>query len=294
MTDTLFDVLAGVARELPGSWYEGIADAGASDALSFADKDIGGTDDTWNRGTALVLRTAAGAAPQGQTRIINDYDAKGGALGDGLVILETAFSAVVTAGDTIALWKPRYRRSQIIGRINQALLDITLPYENATDTVSVATDNVYTLPTNFDPQNLLQVWVAVDIDNTAWVPIYHWAPYTDAAGVHKIRFDDYFTSDMAIKFIRGGYHAKLAADADTIDSRIDLNMLTWMSIVRVLRWRYNKYTSPPEQITNALNAALREEARLKGKHMPFLPGRQIRLPSSLSGMGGGRPSYPVT
>lgn len=263
MTD-VFDILLGVGRKLPASWHEGQATGGSTTTI--VDIKIGSSDDVYNEGTALIWDTTDDAAPKGESAVISDYVA-----GSGVVTLSNALTAAVASGDRYGLIKPRFERGLIIGYINDALSDIKLHETDDTSLDTVSDTKSYALPAGVNADNLLQVWIA---SATAapfnWSRIYQYTVDHDG-GTHTLRFYNQPISSRDIRLVYWASHAEVANDSDTIDPRIHKDLLTWMTVRRVLEWRYFRFSAPPDRETNALNASLRREDEMVARWMPVLP-----------------------
>lgn len=267
---TVAEILWGVGSKLPGVWHAGKADGGAVGYI--LDTEIGGSDDVWNGGTAIIRATTDGLAPQGESRIISDYDAKGNSNGEGYVEVETNFSAVVGAGDRYGIIKKRYRRELIIQKLNEFLEDEVMLEEIDDSSLDTAANTkLYTLPTGVTKINLLQVWIA---ERTSapynWQRIFKYRVEQDG-GTHSLRFYDYPIYARDIRLVYWTNAAAVYDDDDVLDRRIHQDWAIWETVARVLEWRYSKFSVPPQREQNALNAALRRRAEKRRAYMPTLP-----------------------
>lgn len=273
---TVFDVLHKVGSNLPGVWYTGKAQGGSDTTIQ--DEFIGGTDTSYDGGTALVIDTTDDAAPKGESRLISDYDSRGAGAGDGLVTVGTAFSAAIESGDRFGLIKARFTRARILEKLNDALDEIKLPEIDDTSLDTASDDKTYALPTGVNKQNLLQVWIAADTSAPFnWQRLYHYRVDQDG-GTHTLRVYRQPITTRDFRLVYWTTHSEVYADDDTIDPRIHIDLITWMTVRRLLEWRYFKFTTPPDRETNALNAALRRENTMQEMYGIVLPKETPILP----------------
>ena len=99
MTDTLFQAILELGLEL-GNAYSGTASAGTTTTI--VDTNIGGDDDDWNGGTALIVDDASGSDIEGVFSVIDNYDSA-----TGTVTLSDTLSAAVAASDEFVLIPPK-------------------------------------------------------------------------------------------------------------------------------------------------------------------------------------------
>jgi len=255
---TVFDVIKKVAEDLPGSYITGVADSGSTTTIVDGMTPGGESDDIWNHGTALIYYDAAGlgAAPTGESAIIADYTGASGTV----VLEDPGLSAQVDGGDRYGLVKPRYRRSLIVDKMHDALSEIKLQFENTTLTTADST-KTYTLPDGITERNLL--WVEIATRTSAplnYERVFDYWPESSALHTHTLTFKAYPISGYTIRLTYWSTQSNIYNDDDVLDDRIHIDLISAMTLRRVLEWRYQKFSVPPDRITNALNAALRREA----------------------------------
>lgn len=272
---TVFDVIHKVGEDLPGSWITAKASTGSTAVTTKAiDPLIGGSDDAYVKGTIIVFNTGGGVAPQGQSRIITDYEAA-----TGTVVITDAFTQGVVSGARFGIIKPRYRRELIVGKMNDMLGDIMLPEED--DTLVTLTDTTdYELPAAVNKTNLLQVWLATeDAEPWEWRRLFHYNVEHDTLNSKwYLRFDQQYMVGHKLRLKYWAKSGPFYLDADVLDPRINLSLIAAKTLRAVLEWHYGKFSTPPERITNALNAALRREAEAEGTYGIKLPKETPMMP----------------
>ena len=133
MSYNLFDLTLRVARAL-NAVEEGIATSG--DTTSLIDSNnLTQDDDFWNGGTAWIIQDSAGAgaAPEGEYSIINDF---ANATGD--ATLRSTLSAGIASGDRYAIADNEYPLNDIISQINAALDDMGPVVFTDTTSITIA------------------------------------------------------------------------------------------------------------------------------------------------------------
>ena len=215
-----------VASEL-GITLEGIATGGST--ATIVDSSRTEADDFWNGGTAWILYDAAGAgaAPQGEVKVITDYALTGGTITCG------TWSAAPGAGDRYAIADKRVPLRTIEQQINSALLSVgRVPMESTTLTTAV-NQTEYTLPTN--GQDLRQVWIQTkqnDSDDNYWQEMVNWKV---AAG--KLILPDQPNSGYSLKLVYAAYHNTLANPTDTLSEYVPLVRVIYPAILNCLTWQ---------------------------------------------------------
>ena len=238
MSYNLFDLTLRVARAL-NAVEEGIATSG--DTTSLIDSNnLTQDDDFWNGGTAWIIQDSAGAgaAPEGEYSIINDF---ANATGD--ATLRTTLSAGIASGDRYAIADNEYPLNDIISQINAALDDMGPVVFTDTTSVTIADNQTeYTLPTAIVGGELKEVWFQnddSDSDDNRWTPVYNWYVQKTATGTADELILPYqFASGYDLKLVYTANHAELYDVTDKLSEDIDIRQVVYRATLNMLR--YNK------------------------------------------------------
>ncbi len=268
---TLFQLIHTIGQELPRAWKSGTADTGSTTTIQ--DAQLGGADNSHNVGLALLTRDAGGAgvAPEGESRIVEDYDAKGAGDGDGLVTVETAFSVAVAVGDKYGIISRRYRKDSILEAINDSIAEIKLADQDDTTTDTASDTKEYAFPSGITPENLLQIWIATSTSAPwNWHRIYRYYIEEDD-GAFSVRFHDLLVASRNVRWVHWARGLSLWADDDALDARINDRLIKWKAVVKLLERRRMQFIAPPARLTDKLNASLRRMAEVESEYTPTLP-----------------------
>ncbi len=278
------ELIPKIGQQLPGSWAAEEAAGGDVDHL-FQPR-IGGSDTSWTGGTVCITQTDDGLAPQGETRHIRKYDAKGDPRGSGLILPDQPFTAPVEQGDKFGLIKKRYPKQQILSQMNEAFRDIKLPQYNY-DTILTSGVLTYVLPVGVTQDTLLQVHYERDETYNSWLRLYEYEIVDE-----EIQLALYPADARILRMTFWKNHDSMYADLDEIDSRIHADMIMWMTARRVIEWRYQRFFAAPQRETNALNDAIRRENDSMAKHRVRLPQKTPVLSRTARVATGRRLPYP--
>jgi len=164
-------------------------------------------DDYWNGGTIWIL-SAAGAAPEGEFKLITDF-ASG-------VFTFNAVSAAIEDGDRYAASEAKYPYDILMDAVNLAIAQYRYPKIDTTLTV-IADQTEYTLPSAVQHGRLREVYVATqaDADDRQFEKVGEWWTVETGSGQLLIIPDGLETG----KVLRLDYeliHSDISGGSNTI------------------------------------------------------------------------------
>lgn len=242
MTVTFADLAYEVANAL-GATRGGTAEAG-SDADNIVDALYRTEDDDYfNKGTAWILHTTDGLAPQGEMRAIENYVG-----GTGTVTVATSFSAATAAGDIYALEKGRYHLPLLRDKINAALRKLgSIPRVDTTSITTEANKTEYDLPAlaNFDLRGVFIQGNKDDSDDNRWVPLLNTdIEWSDAAGgTWKLIFPYQPPTGYAIKLEFTALHARMMEQDDELWDSVHPDRVVYEAALNALQHYRDKIRS---------------------------------------------------
>jgi hypothetical protein len=213
---TAFEMLVRLARELNDS-FEGSATGGS--ATTLVDTRLAYPDDTWNNGTLLMVSGARAST----TIVPTDWV-------EATATLTIPTGTAIAAGAKYILVKPRWPRSELLRALNVGLSKQAIIKSNETLTVTADTKE-YTLPSGVAGVVRVESGTAA----LGWTPHQHWQEQEG-----KLVFYNHEPTDTALSLRLRYYpaqHAELTADTDTIDVKIDLDLLQLEALASIYqRW----------------------------------------------------------
>ncbi|MFQ5409991.1 MAG: hypothetical protein ACE5FI_16405 [Anaerolineales bacterium] len=279
MADNLSDVVLALGRDL-GILTEGQATGGSTTTI--VDSALGGSDDDYNDGWALVVRDGGGAsaAPEGEFNRVSDYVSS-----SGTITVDTAFTAAVASGDSYAVATALYPLNQIRAAVNRALQDRS-KWVPAVDTSSLTTASAqteYALPVAAKG-NLLEVYIQTrtnDSNDNQWRRIHDWdaQPQTGAAGsTGLLIFPRTLPVSRTLKLVYLAPQSAMFAYSDKLHELIWTERLVKEAKVQALMWQLQRGGTDDPLLLQLVNDAKRERelARLR---MPVVaPQESHRFP----------------
>lgn len=278
MTTTLFDLTLAVAREL-GILQEGTASGGSTTTIVDSTERTE-ANDYWNLGTAWITYDAggAGAAPQGQFSVITDHVSS-----TYTMTLRTTLTAAVASGDRYACCRVAEGGvswlSQIIGKINTALMDVgPVPQTNITQ-ITVADDQTeYTLSTAMG-RDLREVWVASDTDTNdyQWRKVYNWRvqQHSTAGTADTLIFPYQPQTGYAVKLVYAALHPDLAIYSDYLSDHVAKERVVYPAVLEC--YRYRKGITGWDKWDNEIERWERKVEWVKANRPVHLPARTGKL-----------------
>jgi len=255
MSDNLFDLTYWTARLL------GIVREGYATANGDADKkDIIDTtnrteaDDYWNSGTVWILYDAgaAGAAPEGQYAIVEDF-----VNSSGTIDFSAALTVATGTGDKYAIGKKRYDFNLLTQKVNEALFDLgTIPVTDITSLDTIAEQTEYSLPiaANLD---LREVWIETNIDDTdnyRWRKISDWyVQRTDIGTADLLVFTLQPTTLRDLKLVYMGVHPELRIYTDKLSESVHPNLVIYEAALKCLLYRKQKIGEMDPTLSEQIN-----------------------------------------
>lgn len=259
---TLFDALLGTAQ-LVGVTRSGKTTSGGT-ATTLIDSTLMDTTDSYNGGTLFWTGSSL-------TRRITDYAQTSGTLT--FAATSVAITAAQYAAD-VYYAVTNMRREDIVQAINMALrqigavtsLDATLAVINDTQQ--------YTLPAGVS--NVTRIAISDDItDPLDYHRVWNWREF---GGTLYIDTPILQPAGRTIRLFYDTAPAQLNADADVVNSLIDLNRLTWTAAYHFFRNRLAIEGNQDARVNMLLDEARGKAEQLARSH----PVRRIELDTKLA------------
>lgn len=280
MAYNTFTTMVQAARALQ-ALHEGQASADSAGVLTVVDSllpSLGWSrDDLFNGGTVFVIRDGAGAAPEGQSRVVTDYTGS-----SGTITVAQAFTAAVGTGDYYGVMTNRYPRSILLGKMNEALMEMGDVPTVDTSLTTVGDQLEYALPVAAKG-DLREVWLA---RNTA-AP-YDWEPqlttrteWTAAGSAGALIFPRQPRVGYAIKLVYMATHPQVVPEnsAALISEYVPLDWLALATAVKCAAWRLEGPGDDRQAMTALLNDLMTREATARRRRQRGMPTTHTRLPS---------------
>lgn len=216
---------------------EGVATGGATTTI-IDTVERTEADDFWNKGSAIILKDAAGAsaAPEGEIQVISDF-----VNSTGVITLRTALTVAVASGDIYAIARSFIPLRVVISKIN-AVLSEDIGYMLFTDKTSLtiaANQTEYSLPAAC--YELREVWLQgdkSDSDDNLWSRVYGWRVETTATGTADLLILPYqYGTDYDLKLEYMGVHPELYAYSDKLAEGIAPERVIYPAALGCLEWR---------------------------------------------------------
>lgn len=234
------------------------------------------SDDDWKNG-ALFLIAADSAAPEGEFQRISGYTDSSGTF-----TVDTAFSAVVAAGDTFGFVSDYYPFRSLIELANaglRALGDIALVDTTSLDTAAGVSEYAASLawkrrrPMMIDYQGRS----GTSGDNQ-WVRVYDWEfipALPNATGL--IIFNEELPQGRDIRIWYVDSHPRVAAFSDAISETIAPELAVAAAVERALRWQNSRQGGGDPFLQQRWNDAQIELARARVSFPIWTPRRISKL-----------------
>lgn len=261
---TLFDAILEVAK-LVEEVRTGITTAAGS-TTTLVDADTTEPADFWNNGLLLFQEGAL----SGKTAQVIDYDLTTHTFTFGT---QTAAPGI---GVAYSVAEQKYRRSDLVRAVQQALLDIgPITHEDVSLTL-VADQEEYDLPAGVS--NLVEVEIATNDEAPyGWYTHYWWNESDDG----HLRFDpDYVPEEAVGNIIKLHYnqpHASVSADSATISPGIKIELLRWLAAVNLYRSKYESTGKNDPALLELFNEAKTVAAQMMIIYAPRRKQKTIRL-----------------
>lgn len=185
-----------IARRL--GRFEVVTASGGTTLTATSTSDLYHADDFWNGYTLYVQSDAAGtgAAPQGETRVVTDYDQATQTLTVGL-----AFTAAIAASDILEVHPSHYSITELGNLMSDAIMAAgNYWYQEVWDEHSLdaaAGTFRYSLPAG--GCKLRGVYVRRG-SNQRWVPYHHWEVKRMRGARFLVVSSDIGTGDLALHY----------------------------------------------------------------------------------------------
>ena len=219
-------------------------------------------DDSVVLGTMLIVATTDGLAPQGEFSRISAY-----AESSTTFTVDTAFTAVVGAGDECLIIHSQFRLDELISMANRALRDIGEMYK-IDSSITTSGTKQYDLPVAAKGYRPARIDIYVDADTRAPISAFDYIP-SAAGSVGSIIFQYDPPTAKTLYITYSQPHPRVSDFDDAIDEDIAVPLAKWSLVVQLYRWQ-----NPDDRgQINAMNEALRNYEMAKQRYKMWKPSR---------------------
>jgi hypothetical protein len=283
---TAFDLMLAMAQRAQ-QYAKGTATGGTTTTI--IDTNLLGeyaflNDNDLAPGTAFIVTTTDGNAPQSESRLIKTYDESANTANT------IAFSVAVGAGDTYVVCP--IRRDLFFMALNSALEDLgPLPYTDDTSLDTAANTLRYTLPTNAR-RDLRQVWVANHASSPYdWEENREWYVVPEDTTLNLVfRRQPRYARD--IRLVYTSEHPYVDDDADEIHDLAPREYLIWRGVFHIFNQQMQSPGVERSLNTGLMNQAAEYAANALEKYPVPQPHYSIIF-SSYPDADVYRPQYPI-
>lgn len=212
-------------------------------------------------GTAIVLETSDHLAPEGEMRMITDYDS-------GTQVLTTeSFSAAVQAGDKVGIVSPLFPLEDMVELANialQKLGEIDIP---DTTLSFVANQTEYLLPTSITerPIGVFRQTVQSSANNQ-WQEVSGWDVIPQAVGTQWKLVLPVLPQNYSIMVLYRAAHPKLTAYDSTIHSSIHPELAVCALVTEALQWYNNQIGGSNQWFLQLQNKSIQDLEQAYFRH----------------------------
>lgn len=210
-------------------------------------------------GTLVVVRDAAGAAPEGEFGMITDYDAAS------QTITMDAISAAIAAGDRIGIASPLFPLEDMIRLANIAMRRIGEVELPDTSITTAAGQTEYTLPSSIRSRPIAVYRRRIaDADNNDWVLVQGWSVIPATAGANWTLVIPPTEQGITLKIMYRAIHPELTAFDSPILETIHPELILTALLVEAYQWYNNQVGGSNTYFIQRENKALQdfEQARV--------------------------------
>lgn len=265
-SDLAFQVYYGLGKIPP--FHQFVATGGGTLTIQnslWTGREDAPDDNYANDYIAFVRTDTAGSAPQGEIQRVSAYTA-------GTYTVDTAFSAAVAAGDTIAIANSDIPLREMYAAANRALLSVgDVENVDSSLTLSSSTDR-YTLPTGTKMEYPMRV------------------EYTETSGTitefrqevpgWRATADGYiyipYVSSGVVFLTYIGPHAALTTYSSVISEDIHPQLAIAATTAAVLEWLNGTQGGSTQYMLQRENKALQDLERAKAEHPAKRIGKQAK------------------
>lgn len=271
MTVTLADLAYEVANAL-NALRSGTATGGSVSTIVdavYRDED----DDYFNQGTAWILQSTDGLAPQGEMRAVSDFDG-----GTNTVTVADDFSAAVEDGDVYALEKGRYELPLILDKINAALRRLGSIPQVDTSITTASDQSEYTLPTaaNFDLRGVYIQRNNDDADDNRWVAMpnvdVEWSNAAGGSWTIRLPFQPATGYKLLLEYT--ALHPRMYDEGDELYDSVHPDRVVYEAALHALQHYRDKIRSDEFEARKEDLSELRDRAEVE--HPIPLPTPRMR------------------
>lgn len=253
MTFQLTDLLQEFYKRM-GQMNAGYATGGSTSTIVDSFRNGEGSDKGWRGGSAFVVKTTDGLAPQGEFSRVSTS-----ASGTWTLTLSPVLTAVVGAGDIYGFSGPEYPLYDMILLATSALRKLgPLDYSDITSITPVSGDSEYAASAEWKyPYGPIAYDVATNNDSGD----YQWQSYRDAywdpgigGAAGKIIFPTHPDGDVVRIWYRGP-HPAVTAYSDVIDGRFEREVVIQALVTAALDWNNSRIRGGDKFLLGRANKA---------------------------------------
>ena len=235
MTKNLFDLTYELASEL-GIVYESTVTS-SSATIAVTDNVMRTeVDDYWNQGTFWLTYDAgaAGAAPEGEYRVVSDFDNS-----SNTITLAAVLSAQAAASDRYAIAHKVYPLGDLILAVNRAIRDVgPIPTVDTTTIDTATAQTEYDLPIGANT-DLREVWLEMNIadaDDNQWYKVRNWYVQRTATGTADLLvFGEQPPYPRDVKLVYMLPHKKLVLNTDNLNESVHYERVVYKAAVNAMK-----------------------------------------------------------
>ena len=238
-------------------------------------------DDDWKDGALFVIRDAggAGAAPEGEFKLISGYDDDGSI---GTFTMDTALTAVIASGDTFGFanaYYPLHTMIELVNAVLRSLGDIALVDTTTLDTTGSKTE--YAAAVAWKRRRPLAVDIqgkTGDVNDNHWVRVHDWDFVPAAPGsTGLIIFKSQPTSGRDMRVWYKDAHPRLSEYNDMLSETITPELAVAAGVERGLRWQNSRAGGGDPFLLQSWKDAKIELERAKIEYPVWSPRRSANL-----------------
>lgn len=231
-------------------------------------------DDYLNQWTVIITRDAggSGAAPEGEFKIVSDYDDAG------TITVPTVFSAAAASGDEYMYVSREFALYNTIAKANEGLRSLGWVPAVDTSITTAANQTEYTLPLTVKGNDLLNVelqGITTDANDNRWVAVPEWRVVPSAGGSTGTLILPQYAAGYTVRLTYIGLHPKVYAYDDYINEYIHPELATAAALAYVIE-AYNAQTQGKDEFwLRQGDRAWNQLDIVKAQHPVVLPQRRL-------------------
>lgn len=212
-------------------------------------------------GTAIVMKTTDGLAPEGEMAMITDYDSA-----SSTATVDT-ITAAVGSGDKVGIVSPLFPLQDMIALANIALR--RLGYIDLVDTslVTVGGQTEYTMPVTVQEKPIrVRVQSNYDSTNNLWEEVQGWSVIPKTAGTQWTLVVPDMSSGWALEILYRGLHPEVATYDSPIQAAIHPEVAVAALVAEAYQWYNNQLGGSNQYFLQRENKAIQDFEASKVMH----------------------------